>query len=120
MSKKLTVGLVQMAAPPTRKRILPRQSPACVVPLRAAPRWSVSRSCSAPSTSARTENHDFFKLAEPIPGPSTDQLGKVAKELGVVIIASLFPAERLYHNTAAMIEADGSVMGKVPQDAHSR
>ncbi len=38
----------------------------------------------------QTEDHEFFKLAEPIPGPSTTDLGKVAAELGVVIIASLF------------------------------
>ena len=62
----------------------------------------------------QSENHDFFQLAEPIPGPSTAALGKVAAELGVVIVASLFEkrAEGLYHNTAAMIEADGSLMGK--------
>ena len=60
------------------------------------------------------EDHDFFKLAEAIPGPSTDRLAAVAKELGVVIVASLFEkrAEGLYHNTAAVIDADGSYLGK--------
>ena len=60
------------------------------------------------------ENYDHFSLAEPIPGPSTDALGPLAKELGIVIIASLFEkrAQGLYHNTTAVIDADGSYMGK--------
>lgn len=60
------------------------------------------------------EDYDNFKLAEPIPGPSTDALQKVAAELGVVIIASLFEkrTEGLYHNTTAVIDADGSYLGK--------
>lgn len=60
------------------------------------------------------ENYDNFSLAEPIPGPSTDALQKVAGELGVVIIASLFEkrAAGLYHNTTAVLDADGSYLGK--------
>ena len=62
----------------------------------------------------QTEDHRFFELAEPIPGPSTERLGALAAELGVVIIASLFEkrAEGLYHNTAAVIDADGTYQGK--------
>jgi N-carbamoylputrescine amidase len=61
----------------------------------------------------REENHDNFALAEPIPGPSTEALGKLAKELGIVIVASLFErrAAGLYHNTAAVLDADGSLLG---------
>lgn len=60
------------------------------------------------------EDHDNFLLAEAIPGPSTDALSPVAKELGVVIIASLFEkrAQGLYHNTTAVIDADGAYLGK--------
>ncbi|GAA3955317.1 carbon-nitrogen hydrolase [Chitinophaga oryziterrae] len=60
------------------------------------------------------ENYDNFSLAEPIPGPSTDSLQKVAAELGVVIIASLFEkrAQGLYHNTTAVLDADGAYLGK--------
>jgi N-carbamoylputrescine amidase len=60
------------------------------------------------------EDHDNFLLAEAIPGPSTDALSPVAKELGVVIIASLFEkrAQGLYHNTTAVIDADGTYLGK--------
>jgi N-carbamoylputrescine amidase len=59
------------------------------------------------------EDHRFFKLAETIPGPSTDALCKLAKKHKAVIIASLFEkrASGLYHNTAAIIEADGSIKG---------
>jgi N-carbamoylputrescine amidase len=61
----------------------------------------------------REENAELFDLAEPIPGPSTETIGKVAKELGVVVIASLFErrAAGLYHNTAAIIGADGGLLG---------
>ena len=60
------------------------------------------------------EEHALFDVAEPIPGPSTERLGAVAKEEGVVVIASLFErrAAGLYHNTAAILEADGSLAGK--------
>jgi N-carbamoylputrescine amidase len=60
------------------------------------------------------ENYDHFALAESIPGPSTDLLAPLAKELGVVIIASLFEkrAQGLYHNTTAVVDADGSYLGK--------
>jgi N-carbamoylputrescine amidase len=60
------------------------------------------------------EMYEHFELAEPIPGPSTERLCKVAAEEGVVIIASLFEkrAQGLYHNTTAVIDADGSFLGK--------
>ncbi len=60
------------------------------------------------------ENHDYFSLAEPVPGKTTETLQSLAAELKVVIIASLFEARApgLYHNTAAVIDADGSYLGK--------
>jgi N-carbamoylputrescine amidase len=62
----------------------------------------------------QSEDHAQFALAEPVPGPSTEILGALARELGVVIIASLFEerAAGLYHNTAAVLDADGSYLGK--------
>jgi len=61
----------------------------------------------------QSEDHDNFKLAEPIPGPSTEAFQKLAKKYGVVIIASLFEkrASGLYHNTAVIIDADGKMLG---------
>ena len=62
----------------------------------------------------QTEDHSHFALAEPVPGPGTEVLSTLAAELGIVIIASLFErrAEGLYHNTAAIIDADGRYLGK--------
>src|ERR1041384_4221288 len=61
----------------------------------------------------QSEDHENFKLAEPIPGPSTEAFQKLAKKHKVVVIASLFEkrAAGVYHNTAAIIDADGSLLG---------
>ena len=60
------------------------------------------------------ENQSFFKLAEAIPGKTTDRLGSLAAELGIVIIASMFEkrAAGLFHNTTAVLDADGAYLGK--------
>ena len=60
------------------------------------------------------ENPSFFDLAETIPGPLTNQLGDLAKELGVVIVASMFEkrAAGIFHNTTAVLDADGKYLGK--------
>ena len=61
----------------------------------------------------KEEQVDLFDLAEPIPGPSTQIFGNLAKELGVVIVISLFErrATGLYHNTAVVLESDGTIAG---------
>jgi N-carbamoylputrescine amidase len=62
----------------------------------------------------QSEDHKYFKLAEPIPGPTTDAFCQLAKKHKVVIIASLFEkrAAGVYHNTAVIIDADGSLLGR--------
>ncbi len=62
---------------------------------------------------AQREDPALFDLAEPVPGPSTDALGKAAQQAGVVVIAPLFErrAPGLYHNSAVVIDADGRVVG---------
>lgn len=62
----------------------------------------------------QSEDHENFSLAEKVPGPTTDRLGALARELEVVLIASLFErrAPGVYHNTAAIIDADGTYLGK--------
>lgn len=62
----------------------------------------------------QTENTEIFNQAEPIPGPSSETFGKLAKELGIVLVLSLFErrAPGLYHNTAVVLEKDGSIAGK--------
>jgi N-carbamoylputrescine amidase len=61
----------------------------------------------------RQENADLFALAEPVPGPTTDSLSRLARELEVVLVAPLFErrAAGVYHNTAAVIDADGALLG---------
>jgi N-carbamoylputrescine amidase len=62
----------------------------------------------------REENPELFALSEPVPGPSTEALSKLARSLNVVIVASLFERRGagLYHNTAVVLDADGSLLGK--------
>ncbi|MFT5424812.1 MAG: N-carbamoylputrescine amidase [Phycisphaerales bacterium] len=71
------------------------------------------------------EDHRFFDYAETIPGPSTEAMQAIAKKHGVVIVGSLFErrAQGLYHNTAVVIDADGSLLGiyrkmHIPDDPH--
>jgi N-carbamoylputrescine amidase len=112
--KKVHVGTVQMACTSDPKSNL---SKAIAMIREAASRGAQIVCLQELFTSlyfCDQENYENFKLAEPIPGPSTDALSPVAKELGVVIIASLFEkrAEGLYHNTTAVLDADGTYMGK--------
>lgn len=62
----------------------------------------------------QVENVDNFDLAEPIPGPSTDFFGELARQHGIVLVISLFErrAPGLYHNTAVVLEKDGTIAGK--------
>src|SRR5664279_1412645 len=71
----------------------------------------------------QSEDHKNFKIAEPVPGPSTEGFRKIARKHKVVVIASLFEkrAPGLYHNTAVVIDADGTLLGRyrkmhVPDD----
>ena len=61
----------------------------------------------------QTEDHANFRLAEDVPGPGTEALGRLARDLGIVIIVPLFErrAPGLFHNTAAVLDADGSLVG---------
>ncbi len=62
----------------------------------------------------QTKDPDVFELAEPVPGPTTERLGVLAKELGVVVVASVFErrASGVYHNTAVVLENDGAIVGR--------
>ena len=62
----------------------------------------------------QVEDHKYFDLSEPVPGPTTEKLQALAKELSVVIVASLFERRTagIYHNTAAIIDAGGTYLGK--------
>ena len=111
---KVKVGLVQMTCTKDKQENLDK----AIAQVRAAAAKGAQIVCLQELFTSLyfcdVEDYDNFDLAEKIPGPSTDALQNVAKELGVVIIASLFEkrAEGLYHNTTAVLDADGSYLGK--------
>ena len=110
----VTLGLVQMSCSPD----LADNTEKAIVGIRQAAEQGAQIVCLQELFRSQyfcqCEDHEYFKLAESIPGPTTERLGAVAKELDVVVIASLFEkrAEGLYHNTAAIIDADGAYLGK--------
>jgi len=110
---KFTVGLVQMHCTPDPDENLKRASQF----VRDAARQGAQVVCLPELFKTQyfcqREDAALFDLAEPIPGPSTDVLCKVAQEAKVVIIASLFEkrARGVYHNTAGMIDSDGKILG---------
>ncbi|HEV2291437.1 MAG TPA: carbon-nitrogen hydrolase [Gemmatimonadales bacterium] len=112
--RPVTLGLIQMActADPAAnlERVLDRIREAA----RRGARLVCTQELFRSEYFCQREDHEFFKLAEPIPGPSTAALAALAKELGIVIVGSLFEkrAEGLYHNTAVVIDADGRLLGK--------
>ncbi len=113
MPEKFTVGLVQMSCSPEPEANLIR----AIARIREAAARGAQIICLQELFRSqyfcREENAELFALAEAIPGPSTDALTCLARELRVVIIASLFErrAAGLYHNTAAVLDADGSLLG---------
>jgi N-carbamoylputrescine amidase len=114
MANKFTIGLVQMRSTADPEENFSR----AIDKIREASSRGAQIICMDELFCAeyfcRTENADLFNLAEPIPGPATDALAKIAKERKVVIVASLFErrAPGIYHNTCAILDADGSLLGK--------
>ena len=114
MAKKFTIGLLQMRSAPDPAENLAR----AVEKIREASSRGAQIICMDElfrgEYFCRTVNPDLFNLAEPIPGPATEALAQIAKEKKVVIVASLFErrAAGIYHNTCAVIDADGSCLGK--------
>ena len=111
---KVNVGLVQMGCSSDAKENLNK----AILGIREAAAKGANIVCLQELFTSLyfcdVEDYENFKLAEAIPGATTDELSVVAKETGVVIIASLFEkrAQGLYHNTTAVIDADGSYLGK--------
>ncbi len=114
ISDRVTVGLVQMRMSPEPRDNLAR----AMAFIRDAAHRGAQVICLPELFQSlyfcQTEDHRHFALAEPVPGPSTEALGRLAGELGVVILASLFEkrADGLYHNTTAVLDADGRYLGK--------
>ena len=114
MSKNVNIGLVQMSCQTDVDANIQK----AIDKIREAARKGAQIICLQELFTSLyfcdVEDHHNFSLAEAIPGPTTDRLGQLAGELGVVIIASLFEkrAQGLYHNTTAVLDADGSYLGK--------
>ena len=108
-----TVGLVQMTAEPVREANLEK----AIAHIREASRQGAQIICLqevfASPYFCQEENHDWFDTAEKIPGPTTGELGRVAKECGVVVIGPVFERRTagIYHNSAVVIDADGALLG---------
>jgi N-carbamoylputrescine amidase len=107
------VGLTQMACAPEPRENRVRQLKLLERAVEQGAQIVCTQELFASQYFCQVEDHRFFKLAETIPGPSTDVFSKLAKRAGVVLIASLFEkrASGLYHNTAVVIDADGSIAG---------
>ena len=112
-SSAVRVAITQMACGPDPKKNLARQVALLEQAAKGGAKILCTQELFASQYFCQSEDHAFFKLAEKIPGPSTDALAKLAKKHRAVIIASLFErrAAGLFHNTAAVIDADGSIMG---------
>ncbi|HVX85116.1 MAG TPA: carbon-nitrogen hydrolase [Phycisphaerae bacterium] len=110
---KFTVGIIQMSCSPDLHANMEK----AVAKIREAAKLGANVICTQELFRSQyfcqLEDPDIFNLAEAIPGPSTETLGKLAKELNVAIVASLFErrAAGLYHNTAAILDATGDLLG---------
>jgi N-carbamoylputrescine amidase len=109
----VTVGLTQMACVTDFKTNLKNQLRLAEQAAKQGAQVICTQELFGSQYFCQVEDHRFFKLAETIPGPSTDAFGKLAKKHKVVIVASLFEKRTsgLYHNTAVVIDADGQVLG---------
>jgi N-carbamoylputrescine amidase len=112
-SSTVKVGLTQMACGDDPKKNLAKQLLLAERALKQGAKIVCTQELFRSPYFCQVEDHRFFALAESIPGPSTDAFGKLAKKYRAVIVASLFEkrAAGVYHNTAAVIDADGSLMG---------
>jgi N-carbamoylputrescine amidase len=113
MSRPLTIAVLQARARPSREENLA----AAVRQIEEAAAAGAGLVCTqelfGSAYFCQSENHDRFALAEPVPGPTTEALGAAARRLGLVVVASVFErrAAGIYHNTAAVLDADGALVG---------
>ena len=112
--KELKIGILKQHNVASRKVNMTRLAEGIVDLARRGAQLIVLQELHNSLYFCQIESVDNFELAEPIPGPSTNFFGEIAKQLGVVIVTSLFErrAPGLYHNTAVVIEKDGSIAGK--------
>lgn len=111
--KELIVGLVQHAVADTRELTIARTVAGIREAAAQGAKLVVLQELHCTPYFCQTENSDLFDQAEPIPGPGTSFFADLARQLKVVLVTSLFErrAAGLYHNTAVVLEADGSIAG---------
>ncbi|WP_279342461.1 carbon-nitrogen hydrolase [Geotalea sp. SG265] len=112
--KDIVVGLVQQSCSADRKKTVEKTMAGIREAAAKGAELVVLQELHCGPYFCQTEDTACFDLAETIPGPATDEFGSLARELGVVIVTSLFErrAPGLYHNTAVVLEKDGSIAGK--------
>jgi len=111
--RKITLGLLQHACSGDPKANLKKSLALAEKAAKRGAKIICTQELFRSQYFCQNEDHENFKLAESIPGPSTKAFQKLAKKHGVVIVASLFEkrASGLYHNTAVIIDADGALLG---------
>ena len=110
---RVTLGLVQTSCSPSLEENLSKTTRLIDQAARDGAQIICTQELFCSQYFCQSEDYDNFKLAEPIPGPTSEAMRKLAAKRKVVIIASLFEkrAAGVYHNTAAIIDADGSMLG---------
>jgi N-carbamoylputrescine amidase len=123
VADKLVVGLVQMSARQSRERSLGQALSGIQAAAGQGARIVCLQELFPFPYFCQVEDNDFFSLAEPIPGPTTEAVGELANELGLVVITPVFERRTagLYHNTAVVVGTQGEVLGiyrklHIPQD----
>jgi len=114
MAEKFTVGIVQMKCTTNKEENLTRATEKIREAAKRGGQVISLHELFAGEYFCRTEDAELFDLAEPVPGPTTERLARVAKELKVALVVSVFErrAAGVYHNTCAVLDAYGSYLGK--------
>jgi N-carbamoylputrescine amidase len=114
MADKFTVGIVQMKCTTNKEENLTRATEKIRETAKRGAQVISLHELFAGEYFCRKEDVELFALAEPVPGPTTERLARVAKKLKVALVVSVFERRTagVYHNTCAVLDADGSYLGK--------
>ena len=110
---KFAIGLIQMACTPRPQENLDRAVARIEETVRRGAQIVCLQELFRSQYFCQSEDHGHFALSEPVPGPTTETLGKLARSIGAVIVAPVFErrAPGVYHNSAAVLDADGELRG---------
>jgi len=112
-SRSFTAAVVQHACTPDHRENMARSIAGIEAAARQGAQLVLLQELHGSRYFCQSEDEAGFELAEPVPGPTTQQLGELARSLGIVIVASVFErrAAGVYHNTAVVLERDGELAG---------